>query len=108
MFSKDELKLSRGLTGPEAMDLAWARAGLSVARATTVVELWCDVDPALARRRYSERRRSAVFADAERLATDYDDWAARAEPLALGPVLRLGTSGPVDVAGVCERIEELR
>ncbi|WP_412744739.1 AAA family ATPase [Krasilnikovia sp. MM14-A1004] len=82
-------------------DLEYARAGVLRAGAAAVVEVWCDVPPELARARYVARRRAAVHADAQRLATDWADWAARAEPLALGPVLRVNTSRPVDLPALC-------
>ncbi|GAB3460324.1 AAA family ATPase [Kineococcus endophyticus] len=78
-------------------DLTFARAGVATSGASTVVEVWCDVAPALARRRYAARRRSAVHEDERRLGEDYDRWAANAEPLALGPVVRVPTDGAVDL-----------
>lgn len=78
-------------------DLTFARAGVATSGASAVVEVWCDVDPALARQRYAERRRSTVHEDERRLGEDVDHWAAAAEPLALGPVVRVATDGVVDL-----------
>lgn len=82
-------------------DLELIRAGVRDAR---TVEVWCDVDPALARQRFAARHRPALHEDADRLAQDWDRWAADGEPLGLGPVVRVDTSTPVDVAGVLDRI----
>ena len=82
-------------------DLEFVRAGVRDAR---TVEVWCDVDPALARQRFAARHRPALHEDADRLAQDWDSWAAEGEPLGLGPVVRVDTSTPVDVAGVLDRI----
>lgn len=81
-------------------DLTFARAGVATSGASTVVEAWCDVDPALARQRYAVRHRSAVHEDERRLGEDVDHWATAAEPLALGPVVRVATGGSVDVDAV--------
>lgn len=48
-------------------DLGYARAGLDRCTATAVVELWSDVPPDLARRRYAARRRHPVHEDRQRL-----------------------------------------
>lgn len=77
------------------------QAGLAKAGVEHVLEVWCEVPFALARERYEQRwvRSHAIHGAA---LTD-DEWAgmcARAEPLALGPVYRLDTSGPVDVPAV--------
>lgn len=81
-------------------DLEFARTGLSSTGASRSAEVWCDVDPALARQRYAARQRSALHDDAARLARDYDHWAAHAEPLGLGPVVRVDTGHAVDLAGL--------
>jgi predicted kinase len=78
-------------------DLAYARDGLARSGATASVEVWCDVPPELARSRFVARRRPEVHRDTERLAGEWAGWAAAAEPLALGPVIRVDTSRPVDL-----------
>ena len=85
-------------------DLDHARAGLVRAGAAGSVEVWCDVPAEVARARFVARRRPEVHADAERLATQWAGWAAEATPLGLGPVVRVDTAGPVDVAAVAERV----
>ena len=106
-------QLSAGLAGTVVLeswwfrprDLEFARAGL---RGTPVVELWCDVPVEIARRRYASRKRAAHYEDDRQLAESYADWAARAEPLALGPVLRVDTASEVDFARLRARIESVR
>ncbi|WP_272493032.1 AAA family ATPase [Jidongwangia harbinensis] len=85
-------------------DLEHARTGLARAGASGSVEVWCDVPADLARARFVARRRPDVHADAERLATRWSGWAARAEPLRLGPVIRVDTARPVDVGAVADRV----
>jgi predicted kinase len=64
--------------------------------AAQAVEVWCDVPADVARGRYAARARAALHEDARRLAEDWDDWAARSEPLALTPVVTVDTSRPVE------------
>ncbi|MCP2328698.1 putative kinase [Hamadaea flava] len=85
-------------------DLEFARAGL---RGTPVVELWCEVPVEIARQRYANRDRPPHYQDDQRLADSWPEWAKRAEPLALGPVLRVDTSTDVDFAGLRGRIESV-
>ncbi|MFI7540932.1 AAA family ATPase [Actinoplanes sp. NPDC049599] len=85
-------------------DLAQARAGLRRSGATASVEIWCAVPAELARTRYLARRRHAVHADAEKLATEWTGWAAAAEPLGLGPVIRVDTAGTVDVHALGDQV----
>jgi predicted kinase len=68
-----------------------------------VVEVHCGCAPEVARERYGQRRRHACHFDTELLATTWERWVREdAEPLALGPVLSLDTSTPVDVDAVAE------
>ncbi|MDH6131989.1 putative kinase [Kitasatospora sp. MAA4] len=79
----------------------FAVAGLARAGAGAVQEVWCDVPLALARQRYTERvpTRHPVHLD-DRPGSDgrWEQWGRGAEPLGLGPVHRVDTSRPVDVA----------
>ena len=85
-------------------DLEQARAGLGRSGAKATVEVWCDVPAELARARYVARRRHAVHTDAEKLATEWAGWARAAEPLALGPVIRVDTAATVDIRALGDRI----
>jgi hypothetical protein len=58
----------------------------------------------VARGRYATRVRSALHDDARRLAEDWDKWAARAEPLALTPVVEVDTSRPVDLDSLAHAV----
>lgn len=117
-----------GVLGPVAMDAAWSLAAaepgtvvleswwfrprdLSYTEAAwrrcgepELLEVWCDVPADLARSRVVARRRGAIYQDAQRLATVWDDWARRAEPLAIGEVVRVDTASEVDISALAARI----
>jgi predicted kinase len=73
------------------------RAGLDRARIERVVEVWCSCPPEVARARYAGRERHPGHFDAD-LLPELDDVLADAVPLALGPVIVVDTSVPVDTA----------
>jgi predicted kinase len=81
-------------------DLDLVQAGLRRVRPATVVEIWCEVPADLAHQRCLARDRHAVHQDAQRLASCWDDWATRAEPLGVGLTVRVRTDQPVDVGAV--------
>jgi predicted kinase len=87
-------------------DLSFAEDGLAFCGHPPVVEVWCDVDPELARHRYATRRRHRIHADVARLAESPRLWSAStdATPLGLGPVIRVPTEGAVDVAAVARAV----
>jgi len=87
-------------------DLPFAEQGWALCGHPPVVEVWCDVDPELARHRYATRRRHRIHTDAARLAESPQLWSAStdAAPLGLGPVVRVPTDGPVDVAVVARAV----
>jgi predicted kinase len=80
-------------------EAAWRRAGMPV-----LVEVWCDVPAEVARARVVARVRHDMYEDAKRLATDWDDWARRAEPLAMGEVVRVDTTSGVDIEALAKRL----
>ncbi|MGW5386401.1 AAA family ATPase [Nocardia sp. NPDC003963] len=85
-------------------DLRFARAGIERVAPGRFVEIWCDVPPEVARARYAGRRRAALYRDEQRLAEDWDRWAAQAVPLGLGPVCVVDTTRPVDHVDLVRRI----
>ncbi|WP_230329190.1 AAA family ATPase [Nocardia aurantiaca] len=85
-------------------NLALARAGIERSGARRVVEVWCDIPADVARSRYASRQRAAIHRDRQRLAENWDDWAAHAGPLGLAPTLMIDTTHEVDVANLAERI----
>lgn len=85
-------------------DLHHVQAGLRSVGAARVVEVWCDVAAAVARARYEARVRAALYDDARHLAEHWDDWAARARPLALTPVVRVATGRVVDIDKVAHTV----
>jgi len=78
---------------------AWRRCGEPL-----LVEVWCEVPAEVARGRYANRVRHPMYEDARHLATSWDDWARRAEPLAIGAVVRVDTSADVDVAAIVPKL----
>jgi predicted kinase len=85
-------------------DLPFVTAGRRRCGMPLVVELWCDVPPALARDRYAARRRHQIHDDERRLADSWPRWAAAAEPLGIGRTLLVSTDRPVDIANVARRV----
>ncbi|MEQ4720972.1 AAA family ATPase [Nonomuraea sp. B19D2] len=74
------------------------RAGVQAA--TEVREVWCEVPPELARRRYERRVRHAIHGDAELGDERWHEWVAGARPLGLGAVYCVDTSKAVDISGL--------
>jgi len=70
--------------------------GLQRAHARQPVEIWCEAPLETARRRFEERHpRHAIHGE---LLTDaeWERWRATAQPLQIGPTLRIDTTGLVD------------
>ncbi|MET0414733.1 MAG: hypothetical protein ABW022_01765, partial [Actinoplanes sp.] len=88
-------------------DLGFVKAGLERCCATMVVEIWCDLPPELARRRYEARVRHAVHRDARRMAESWAEWSALAGPLDVGLTLRVRTDRAVDVAGLAASVQAM-
>lgn len=87
----------------------FAVAGLARAGVAEVQEVWCDAPVAVVRRRFAERAasRHPVHRD-DRPDSDeqWAFWGRMAEPLGLGPVHRVDTTRPVDVALLAAAIRE--
>jgi predicted kinase len=80
-------------------------AGLARAGVREAHEVWCEVPLAVARRRYEERAASRHAIHVEREIKTWEFWATVAEPLALGgPLHRVDTTRPVDVAALAAAI----
>ncbi|TDC12851.1 hypothetical protein E1265_29060 [Streptomyces sp. 8K308] len=76
------------------------RAGVAEAEAH---EVWCDVPVEVARRRCGARMAARHAVHPERAGGydgDWELWSRNAEPLGLGVVHRVDTTGPVDVPGL--------
>jgi len=85
-------------------DLHFAASGLQRSGAVRAVELWCHAPVDTVRDRYQRRRRSAIHADPQRLATDWETWASHAEPLALTPVIPIDTSTTIRVTQLASQV----
>lgn len=89
-------------------DLGFVEAGLRRCGPASAVELWCDVPAHVAKTRFAGRRRHRIHDDRRRLADGWPQWEAAAEPLGIGPVVRVDTRGAVDLADVARRIAQAR
>ena len=81
----------------------FVEAGLRQAGVVQVAEVWCEAPLEVLRERFARRWASSHAIHGA--APDDDEWAQmvkHAEPLSLGPVLRVDTSTEVDLAGVVE------
>lgn len=83
------------------------RAGLARAEIEPdrAVEVWCDCAPEVALRRYAARQRHPGHFDTA-LLDDLPEVLATAEPLALGPVLRVPSEQPVDLDALVARVRD--
>lgn len=66
------------------------------------VEIRCQVDVDVARERYKRRRRDARHLDDQR--TEDELWGEPVQPLGVGPLVVVDTTGPVDVPGVASQV----
>ena len=100
-----------GLSSPGAvLESSWradvrqrVEAGLRRAGFAGAAEVWCEAPVPLLRERFARRWTSSH--PIHGAAPDDGEWAQmieHAEPLGLGPVLRLDTSGPVDLVTLVE------
>lgn len=79
--------------------------GLARARVDRVIEVWCDVPNELARQRDRDRWPTRHPIHGERLTDEeHAQIDNHAEPLALGPVIKVDTTAPVDIATLTAQI----
>ena len=81
--------------------------GLATAGVYSSVEVWCEVPAEIARDRYEQRKRHSVHRDDRDLAAEWRQWAERGAPVAVGPVVRVDTSAPVDTVPLATRLRAL-
>jgi glucokinase len=80
--------------------------GLQRARGPQPVEIWCEAPLETARRRFEARHpRHAIHGE---LLTDaeWEGWQETAQPLQIGPTLRIDTTGPVDANAIIAWINQ--
>jgi predicted kinase len=88
------------------------RAGLATAGSPAFVEVWCDVDRAVAEERLRDRYdpgsvlRHPTHGDLTELLAFWDEHGTTAGPVALGPVVRVDTGAPFSVAELVVEIGE--
>jgi hypothetical protein len=80
--------------------------GLTVSHVERGIEVWCEVPLELARGRYIDRPRHRVHTDLARLA-EWDEMARDAGPISHFPMLRVDTSGSVDVSYLADTIRQI-
>lgn len=81
-------------------DLGFVLAGLAHSGSPDVVELWCEVPPDVAWRRYLDRQRHEIH-PAVPSGSDWAEWSANAIPLGIGQTIGVDT---IDAAMLMERL----
>ena len=87
-------------------DEEWFRRGWDSVGCPLGVEVWCEAPRDIMRERFLTRDRHPVHDDAGRLG-EWDSFADQARPMTGFPVIRVDTTGPVDVAQLTERLKEM-
>lgn len=84
-------------------------AGLARAGVARTVEVWCAVPTAVARRRFEEREphRHPIHGPQRHSDEEWARWASLAEPLDLGPVITVDTTGAVDIGALADEVTHL-
>lgn len=78
-------------------DEVWFHRGWQAAGSPAGLEVWCEAPREVMRERYLTRPRHAVHDDLARIG-EWEAAADAARPMTEFPVLRVDTSGPVDIA----------
>lgn len=81
-------------------DLSFVEAGVARCGMPAVLELWCDVPVILARQRYDTRQRHWIHIDGRHITQLWQEWAVHAEPLGVGPTIRVHTDRAVEFDAV--------
>jgi predicted kinase len=84
-------------------DLGFVLEGLAHSGSPDVVELWCEIPPGVAWRRYLDRQRHGIH-PAVPSSRDWAEWSANAAPLGIGQTIGVDTSEPIDAAKLAERL----
>lgn len=81
-------------------DLGFVTDGLAQSGSPKVTEVWCEIPPSLAWKRYVERQRHEIHPTGTVAERDWADWSANAVPLGIGRTVKVETSAPVDVVSL--------
>ena len=68
------------------------------------VELRCEVPVEVARARYAARLPERVAGHLDALRDDDELWGEPVQPLGVGPLVEVDTTGPVDIATLADRV----
>ena len=88
-------------------DLEYVTKGIAQSGSPEVVEIWCEIDPEVARARFESRQRHEVHSMGEAAPATWAEWTAQAVPLSVGATLSVDTSEPVHTARLRERLATL-
>jgi predicted kinase len=99
------LRVARGCPGA-VLDSTWFGYTEPLVRELPgqLVEVRCDVPLSLARQRYHARMAERHRGHLDRQRTEQELWEASSEPLGVGPLITVDTSGPVDMAALASAI----
>lgn len=99
--------------GGAILDSCWPKEvrhfvvqGLRRARSRQPVEIWCEIPLETARRRFEARHPRHPIHGELPTDADWERWQAAAQPLQIGPTLRIDTTGPVDANAVIAWINQ--
>ena len=84
-------------------DLPYVTKGVAQSGSPEVIEIWCEIDPKVAKDRYESRQRHEIHSMVE-AETVWAEWSENAVPLSVGPTLWVDTSDPVNTARLRERL----
>lgn len=85
-------------------DLGFVEEALSTLGNPPAVEVWCQIDPAVAMSRYISRNRHSIHPAGQESLSVWEPWIKDPQPLSVGKVLRVDTSKPTDVPALAEDI----
>jgi predicted kinase len=80
--------------------------GLQRAGGRRPVEIWCEVPLETARRRFEERHPRHAIHGEPLTDTEWERWRITAQPLQVGPTLRIDTTSPVDANAIITWINQ--
>jgi hypothetical protein len=101
------LRVARHCPGA-VLDSTWCDYAIPIARTLPgrLVEVHCIVPVEVARSRYQARAGQRHAGHLDQARTDHELWGTPTRPLGLGPVLKIDTSGPVNIARLARAVRQ--